>query len=407
MKINKKRMTVTLALTAGLTYTSVSPSITYASPSLGQLNQQKASQQSLQAQLNAQQQALQKDLDKVNKKQLALTSEISDTQAEINENNDSISALKEEIKVINKRIEDRKALLKDRLVSIYKNGGSVNYLEVLLGSKNFGDFIDRTKALYTITTQDQKIITEQKNDQASVKEKKATVEKKQATNVAKLEKLKKNLAEVESLQSQKKLAVDALQGKQSDVSKKISQLVDAAKTLKSASENVSQVSYTPASSKSNSVSSASSSSASSFKSSKSAAQPFTLSASVASGGVSGILNYGNKFIGRSTYDFGASDPSTGRFDCSGFVHAAFAANGIGVGRSTSALVNTGRAVSYSEAKPGDLVFFDTYKTNGHVGIYLGGGRFIGSQSSTGVAIVSMSNSYWHSHFRGVVRRVLD
>jgi cell wall-associated NlpC family hydrolase len=105
--------------------------------------------------------------------------------------------------------------------------------------------------------------------------------------------------------------------------------------------------------------------------------------------------------------FGASNPATGQFDCSGFVHAAFAANGIGVGRSTDALVSQGRPVSYASAQPGDLVFFDTYKTNGHVGIYLGGGRFIGSQSSTGVAVVSMSNSYWSSHFRGVVRRILN
>jgi cell wall-associated NlpC family hydrolase len=105
--------------------------------------------------------------------------------------------------------------------------------------------------------------------------------------------------------------------------------------------------------------------------------------------------------------FGASNPSTGQFDCSGFVHAAFAANGIGVGRSTDALVSQGSAVSFGSAQPGDLVFFDTYKTNGHVGIYLGGGRFIGSQSSTGVAVVSMDNPYWKSHFRGVVRRILN
>lgn len=54
---------------------------------------------------------------------------------------------------------------------------------------------------------------------------------------------------------------------------------------------------------------------------------------------------------------------------------------------------------------GDLVFFDTYKKNGHVGIYVGNGKFIGSQSSTGVAIADMSSGYYKKHFNGVVRRV--
>ena len=57
-------------------------------------------------------------------------------------------------------------------------------------------------------------------------------------------------------------------------------------------------------------------------------------------------------------------------------------------------------------RPGDLVFFDTYKKDGHVGIYLGNGNFIGSQSSTGVAIASMTSGYWKQHFSGHVRRVI-
>ena len=67
--------------------------------------------------------------------------------------------------------------------------------------------------------------------------------------------------------------------------------------------------------------------------------------------------------------------------------------------------SVGSKVDYSNAKPGDLVFFDTYKTDGHVGIYLGGGQFIGSQSGRGVEIVSMNNSYWSGVFSGHVRRV--
>lgn len=428
MKLNKRNATVALALTVSLTYTSALPSVTYAKQSIQSINKDKYTTQSQKAQLSKQQQQLKADLTKIEKKQLALTAEISKGQVAYNRNNDRIASLKDEIGTIQKRIDKRKALLKERLVSVYKNGGSVNYLDVLLGSKDFGDFLDRTKAIFEITSQDQRIITAQKNDKLAVNAKRKAIVKKQAVNVARLENLKKNLSQVQTLQEQKKIASAALVSRQSDLSARLVTLAGAAADLQKLQKHVSQTSYTPLQNKTqadcagNDSGSSSSPAASSAKSvpsaassaksapsaaSKPSASSFNLSASAASGGVSGITSYGNRFIGRSSYVFGASNPSTGQFDCSGFVNAAFAANGISVGRSTSALVNTGSAVSYSQAKPGDLVFFDTYKTNGHVGIYLGGGRFIGSQSSTGVAVVSMSNPYWRSHFRGVVRRVLN
>lgn len=52
-----------------------------------------------------------------------------------------------------------------------------------------------------------------------------------------------------------------------------------------------------------------------------------------------------------------------------------------------------------------MVFFDTYKKDGHVGIYVGNGKFIGAQSSTGVATVDMTKGYWKNNFSGHVRRV--
>jgi hypothetical protein len=102
------------------------------------------------------------------------------------------------------------------------------------------------------------------------------------------------------------------------------------------------------------------------------------------------------------------------FDCSSFVYYAYEQAGIKLGERTSATTKTlrkkGTAVKggLANARPGDMIFFDTYDKDGHVGIYLGDGKFIGAQSSTGVAVVDINKSdYWSSRFKGHVRRVAD
>lgn len=126
-----------------------------------------------------------------------------------------------------------------------------------------------------------------------------------------------------------------------------------------------------------------------------------------------VVTVGNKLIGNSVYVFGGGrnekDIINGRFDCSSFVHWAFSQVGISLGPLTSTttdtLKNQGVRISFNEIQPGDLVFFDTYKKDGHVGIYVGHGKFIGAQSTTGVAIVSMETGYWKEKFNGRVIRI--
>lgn len=128
-----------------------------------------------------------------------------------------------------------------------------------------------------------------------------------------------------------------------------------------------------------------------------------------------IAAVGTKYIGNSVYVFGGgrnqSDIDRGRLDCSSFVHWAYKQNGIDLGPLTSTSTETlnkiGRPISITEMKVGDIIFWNTYKRDGHVGIYIGNGQFIGAQSSTGVAIESLSNSYWQGVFSGHVRRIIE
>src|SRR5699024_8177467 len=98
---------------------------------------------------------------KLNKTQQSIQfkeGEIDQTKDEINELTATIKQLKEDIIELQDRIEKRDALLKDRLRAIQKNGGSMKYIEVILGSKSFGEFISRSSAVNTIMDQDKNIM---------------------------------------------------------------------------------------------------------------------------------------------------------------------------------------------------------------------------------------------------------
>jgi len=159
----------------------------------------------------------------------------------------------------------------------------------------------------------------------------------------------------------------------------------------------------------------SNSGSSSSKKSSSPSRNYSSGSVVSSNGnaIEAAISTGSSIVGRSPYVWGGgrsqADIDNRRFDCSSFVRWAYASAGVelGFGATTSTLVGKGRAVSASEMKRGDLVFFDTYKTNGHVGIYLGNGTFLNDNSSRGVSVDSMSNPYWKAHFSGVVRRVVE
>src|SRR5699024_12613034 len=89
------------------------------------------------------------------------------------------------------------------------------------------------------------------------------------------------------------------------------------------------------------------------------------------------------------YVLGGTSPSG--FDCSGFVYWSYKQAGKELPRATGGQSQTGTKVSYSEAKAGDLIFFNTTSTpNSHVGIYLGGGQFLAANTTNGVEIKAVN-----------------
>lgn len=86
-------------------------------------------------------------------------------------------------------------------------------------------------------------------------------------------------------------------------------------------------------------------------------------------------------------------------DCSGFVQITFRSKlGIDVPRSTDQQVEIGRPVARNNLRAGDLVFFKTGFFSRHVGISLGGARFLHVSLSKGVIISSLAEEYWDDNY---------
>jgi peptidoglycan DL-endopeptidase CwlO len=353
---------------------------------------------------------LNKDIERTNEALAKNEEKMNDTEKDIKATKEKVSELEDEIVVLEDAIEERYSILKERVVSYQKSGGDISYLEVVFGAKSFGDFINRVSAVNKISDSDTKLMEKQEADKKAVEDKKDEV-------VTKLDELKEMKVELEGMLATIEEQKSANEDKKATLKDKKKELVTMKEDLQvkdsdlaSLEQNVKQsiedatAPVVAQTSESNASSSSESSDSDGGKlSTLSSEKKSTPVAVKGNGNLSTAINAGYQYLG-VPYTWGGKTPNPG-FDCSGFVSWAFAQAGISIPSSTAGLSGIGTKVSYSDAKPGDLVFFNTYKTNGHVGIYLGNGKFIGAQSSTGLAVANMSSGYWNDKFSGHVRRV--
>ncbi len=111
-----------------------------------------------------------------------------------------------------------------------------------------------------------------------------------------------------------------------------------------------------------------------------------------------IVAYAKKYLG-CKYVYAGSGPST--FDCSGFTMYVYKHFGYSMGHSAVTQAGLGKYVSKSNLQPGDLVIFNNSANTsiGHVGIYVGEGKFIHASSGGGrVMISSLSGSYYKTRY---------
>lgn len=388
------------------------------------------------SQLDVKSKEMEATITKINSKVKETTRNIETTTNEIKQAKQEMGTLKEKIKLTKHSIQERKKLLKNRARSIQLNdGGSMNYITAVVEAESLGDLFDRVVAVSTFVQADRNILQEHKKDQETLEKSEQALNQKLAEiqkSLAKLEELKEQLnyqiadknsllaslkeqqenakGELGSLEDQK--AALAQQEKEAQVQQE-KERIAAQKLVKAVENNNTNVNNNT--SNGNESNSTANNNATNSTTNHTSNPPSSEVVYQGSNSVEVAIQVGSSIVGRSPYKWGGGrtnrDIQNRLFDCSSFVRWAYASAGVNLGSitgtNTDSLVRRGRAVSASQMKRGDLIFFNTYKTNGHVGIYLGNGKFLNDNTSHGVSIDSLSNRYWKGTFTGVVRRVVE
>jgi murein DD-endopeptidase MepM/ murein hydrolase activator NlpD len=166
----------------GISYAN-SDQITQLQKEVAELKKKQKAAQAAVNQIGGQITSLEKEGKKLHNELLVLDTLITETKLKIEEKEKDIEVTEEkayqaalELKAAEERVAVQEELLKTRVRSMYESGGEISYLEVLLGSSNFGEFLERLDFLSMIVQQDQKIVEDFISQKELVIQKKLEIE---------------------------------------------------------------------------------------------------------------------------------------------------------------------------------------------------------------------------------------
>ena len=358
-----------------------------------------------------------------------ISDQIADTQAIIDDYSTQIEQTQAELEEAQAKEEEYYELYCERFRDLEETG-NMSYLSILFEATSFHDFLDKLNFVKDVAEYDNGVVDDLEAARQEVADKESQLEEEksaQETAMTELESQQSDLqtasdkndeliAEVRANQSEYQDQLDQLDAQSDELDDEIAvseaeyeaqvaelkrQAEEAEKKRKAeeeakkkAEEEAKKKAETTTSTKTDSSSSKSDSSSSktdsSSKSDSSSSSSGSSSTTVSGSGAE-VASYACQFIG-NPYVWGGTSLTNG-CDCSGFVMQVYKHFGISLAHSSYSQRSAGRAVSYSEAQPGDIIFYysSASASGGHIGIYIGGGQMVSARGvAYGIGVTSVN-----------------
>jgi cell wall-associated NlpC family hydrolase len=274
-----------------------------------------------------------------------------------------------------------------RLKTLYINGGSGGFIEVMLGARSLDDLLTRIDVAERVGRKDAKILADVKRFTREVKERKARLKKARAWQADVVAERAANKRWIEGkLQERQRLynsIRDEIARLEAEERRRQARLAAQAAARLAAQQRSAAARQLATSSQESSVTTLSTSEPEWL-------QPYGVTSTAPPAQYGGVVGIAMQYLG-TPYVWGGMSPSG--FDCSGFVAYSYAQLGVSLPHNAAMQFGYGTPVSREELQPGDLVFFDGL---GHNGIYIGGGQFIHSPHTGDVVKISSLYDSWYA-----------
>lgn len=389
-----------VALAGGMAQSTGASAIQDAKDKINEANQQLDQTKSQISDIEKKQNSLQQEIDSLDSELVALLLDIEVLKDEIAQKEADIDQATADLAVAEETAQKQYESMKKRIRFMYERGDNA-LIESLLGAGSMADFLNRVEYFNQIYDYDRTMLNEYQDTITQVAELKETLEQEQQDMLALKENQEHQSEELQDMLTKKRATMDdfdtklaqaeALAAQYKETIQEQNQIIVAEQARIAAEEEERRRREEERRRQEEEE-----------RRRQEAAQQQQQQQGGGSGSSSGddgganpgyqtnisgqtVVDFAMQFVG-NPYVWGGTSLTNG-CDCSGFVMSVFGHFGISLPHSSYALRSCGQGVSYSNARPGDLICY-----SGHVAIYIGGGRIVGAQSSA-VGIATQNATY--------------